>query len=234
MNATQEYLLLADGRNIPIYIRQSSRARRILLQVGPYDRKVEVVIPAGVSASEGLKFARSQARWVAGRLSHICEKVPFIDGSTFPLLDQPVTIKQTDNRSAIPILLKNELLVGGQSDTISGRVRRWLCDRAAKEIKPRVIAMSELLGRKPARISMRDTRTRWGSCSSAGNLNFSWRLVMAPESVLDYVVAHEVAHLRELNHGSRFWTLVDTLCEDVTNARAWLRVNGAHLHRYGR
>lgn len=234
MNATQEYLLLADGRNIPIHIRQSSRARRILLKVGPYDRKVEVVIPAGVSASEGLKFARSQARWVAGRLSHICEKVPFIDGSTFPLLDQPVTIKQTDNRSAIPILLKNELLVGGQSDTTSGRVRRWLCDRAAKEIKPRVIAMSELLGRKPARISMRDTRTRWGSCSSAGNLNFSWRLVMAPESVLDYVVAHEVAHLRELNHGSRFWTLVDTLCEDVTNARAWLRVNGAHLHRYGR
>ena len=234
MNATQEYLLLADGRNIPIYIRQSSRARRILLQVGPYDRKVEVVLPAGVSASEGLKFARSQARWVAGRLSHICEKVPFIDGSTFPLLDQPVTIKQTDNRSAIPILLKNELLVGGQSDTISGRVRRWLCDRAAKEIKPRAIALSELLGRKPARISMRDTRTRWGSCSSAGNLNFSWRLVMAPESVLDYVVAHEVAHLRELNHGSHFWTLVDTLCEDVTNARAWLRVNGAHLHRYGR
>ena len=234
MNATQEYLLLADGRNIPIYIRQSSRARRILLKVGPYDRKVEVVTPADVSASEGLKFARSQARWVAGRLSHICEKVPFIDGSTFPLLDQPVTIKQTDNRSAIPILLKNELLVGGQSDTISGRVRRWLCDRAAKEIKPRVIAMSELLGRKPARISMRDTRTRWGSCSSAGNLNFSWRLVMAPESVLDYVVAHEVAHLCELNHGSRFWTLVDTLCEDVTNARAWLRVNGAHLHRYGR
>ena len=94
--------------------------------------------------------------------------------------------------------------------------------------------MGTEIGRPPARISMRDTRSRWGSCSRAGNLNFSWRLVMAPENVLDYVVAHEVAHLRELNHSARFWTLVDTLCPDVKDARWWLRTHGAALHRYGR
>jgi hypothetical protein len=94
--------------------------------------------------------------------------------------------------------------------------------------------MGHDLGRSPARITMRDTRSRWGSCSRAGNLNFSWRLVMAPENVLNYVVAHEVSHLRELNHSARFWALVDTLCPDVSDARGWLRKHGAELHRYGR
>ena len=93
------------------------------------------------------------------------------------------------------------------------RVRRWLRTRALQEISPRANAMGGKLGRKPARISMRDTRSRWGSCSREGNLNFSWRLVMAPENVLNYVVAHEVAHLRELNHSDRFWALVDTLAQ---------------------
>lgn len=234
MTASPEFLSLADGRDIPVHIRHSQRARRILLHVGVYDGKVEIVLPPGTSPREGLGFAATQTGWVADQLSRIGDAVPFTDAATFPLLGQPVTIRRTDSRSALPVLEANELRVGGREDTVPGRVRRWIRARALDEIRPRADAMGERLGRKPARISMRDTRSRWGSCSRDGNLNFSWRLVMAPEHVLDYVVAHEVAHLRELNHSDRFWALVDTLSPDVGQARGWLRANGAELHRYGR
>lgn len=93
--------------------------------------------------------------------------------------------------------------------------------------------MTASIGAAPGRITMRDPRTRWGSCSANGNLGFSWRLVLAPEFVLAYVVAHEVAHLKELNHGPRFWRLVERLIGDPEPARRWLRAEGPDLHRYG-
>ena len=234
MTTATQTLSLGDGHDVPVHVRRSRRARRILLHVGVYDGKVEIVLPPGASLREGMGFAATQTGWVADQLSRLNDAVPFADGAVFPLLGDPVTIRRTHSRSALPVLEGCELLVGGRENTLPGRVRRWLRHRAFAEIKPRADAMGQTLGRKPVRISMRDTRSRWGSCSRAGNLNFSWRLVMAPEHVLDYVVAHEVAHLREMNHSDRFWSLVGTLCDDVGQARGWLRANGAELHRYGR
>ena len=234
MSDRRETLSLSGGRDVPVHVRRSARARRILLHVGAYDGKVEIVLPPGASLHEGMDFAATQTGWVADQLSRIGEGVPFSDGAVFPLLDEQVTIRRMPQRSALPVLCDGELRVGGRDDTLPGRVRRWLRGRALDEIGPRAQRMGERIGRLPARISMRDTRSRWGSCSRAGNLNFSWRLVMAPDRVLEYVVAHEVAHLRELNHGDRFWALVDELCPDSQQARKWLRANGADLHRYGR
>lgn len=227
-------LALGNGDEVPVIIRRSQRARRILLHVGVYDGKVELVLPPGASRREGLSFARTQTRWIAGQLARIGGGVPFADGMSFPLLDDLITIRRHDIRSALPVLQDNNLLVGGRDDTLPARVKRWVRNQALEEIKPRAHRMGEEIGRLPARISMRDTRSRWGSCSRAGNLNFSWRLVMAPEYVLNYVVAHEVAHLRELNHSDRFWAVVDTLCDEVPHARRWLTKHGAELHRYGR
>ena len=227
-------LALADGRIVPITIRRSTRARRILLHVGVYEGIVELVLPPGASVYEGLSFARTQTRWVSAQLTRVGNGIPFADGAVFPLLGQSVTIRLSDTKSALPILQEDVLLVGGRDETVPSRVRRWIRARALCELKPRAERMGRDLGRSPARITMRDTRSRWGSCSRAGNLNFSWRLVMAPENVLNYVVAHEVSHLRELNHSARFWALVDTLCPDAADARGWLRKHGAELHRYGR
>lgn len=227
-------LPLGGGREVSVNVRHSQRARRILLHVGVYDGKVELVLPPGASRREGLNFARTQTRWISGQLAKIGGGVPFADGTAFPLLDRRITIRRRDARSALPVLCEDELLVGGRDDTLPARVKRWVRSRALEEIKPRAHRMGAEIGRLPVCISMRDTRSRWGSCSRAGNLNFSWRLVMAPEHVLEYVVAHEVAHLRELNHSDRFWAVVDTLCDDVPRARNWLRKHGAELHRYGR
>tara|TARA_Y100001970_G_scaffold290625_1_gene425044 strand:- start:1560 stop:2246 length:687 start_codon:yes stop_codon:yes gene_type:complete len=226
--------LLTNGQRIPVHIRSSQRAQRILLHVSVFDGNVEIVLPTGAMASEGLRFAASQTDWIAEQLSRIGSAVPFADGAVFPLLGKQVIIRRIDSFSALPRLVNGKLIVGGRQETLPGRVRRWIRYRAMDEIRPRVEEMEKKIGCRHAKISLRDTRSRWGSCSRVGNLNFSWRLVMAPEDILNYVVAHEVAHLRELNHSAPFWALVDTLCSDVGQARSWLKANGAGLHRFGR
>jgi predicted metal-dependent hydrolase len=122
--------------------------------------------------------------------------------------------------------------VGGRPEHASRRLIDWLKREARRKIEERVLEHATRLGVRPKRITIRDTSSRWGSCSSARSLSFSWRLVMAPPAVLDYVVAHEVAHLRELNHHPRFWRLVDFLVPDVEKSQAWLSEHGALLHRY--
>ena len=227
-------LSLADGSKVAVSVRRSNRARRILLHVGAYDGKVEIVLPPGCPQHEGIGFARLQSGWISRQLAQIGDSVPFADGAGFPLLGRPVTIRRVASGSALPRLEDAVLIVGGRDDTVASRVQRWLRARAHAEIKPRAAAMGAAIGRVPAKISIRDTRSRWGSCSRAGNLNFSWRLILAPEPILDYVVAHEVAHLRELNHSDRFWAVVSDLCPDHKRARRWLKSRGAELHRYGR
>ncbi|MEX2453106.1 MAG: SprT family zinc-dependent metalloprotease [Rhodospirillaceae bacterium] len=227
-------LSLGDGRAIEVGIRRSRRARRILLHVGAYDGRVELVLPTGVAARDGIGFARTQTEWLVDQMSRVGEAAPFSDGAAFPLLGETVAIRLVGERSAIPVLEDGILRVGGRADTLPGRVRRWIRTRALEEIEPRTQAIAGNIGRMPSRISVRDTRSRWGSCSRTGSLSFSWRLVMAPEYVLDYVVAHEVAHLRHLDHSDRFWSLVEKICPNHRTARSWLRRNGPDLHRYGR
>ncbi|MFO1120623.1 MAG: YgjP-like metallopeptidase domain-containing protein [Rhodospirillales bacterium] len=127
----------------------------------------------------------------------------------------------------------DRLRVGGDAGSVPGRIRRWLRDEARRAIEARIVAKAALLPRLPAAISLRDTRSRWGSCSSGGRLSFSWRLILAPPPVLDYVVAHELAHLRHHGHGPAFWAAVDELSDQVRAARAWLRRHGSTLSRYG-
>ncbi len=236
MTAAVETMTLAldDGFEVPVSIRRSARARRILVHVGSYDGKVEIVLPPGCSKREGVGFAASQAGWIARQLSRIDAPVPFADGADFPLLGETVTIRLVRGASAVPSFALGELVVGGSDDTLAGRVRRWLRSEARDRIEPLAHDKARIVGKKVNRITVRDTHSRWGSCSRGGNLNFSWRLVMAPEAVLDYVVAHEVAHLVEMNHSPDFWAVVAELCPGHRKSRQWLRAHGAGLHRYGR
>ena len=227
-------ITLHDGRTVPVRPRRSKRARRVFLRVGPHDGLLELVLPQRATLEEGMKFARGQTAWIAKRLAAVGGPAPFTDGATFPLLGETITIRRDERRSAIPVLDGNVLVVGGREETLSARVHRWLADRAAREIEPRIRAVSPRVGREPRRVTVRDTRSRWGSCSKDGNVSLSWRLVLGPGHVLDYVIAHEMAHLRELNHGPRFWALVEKICPEFESSRHWLRDHGSQLHRYGR
>jgi predicted metal-dependent hydrolase len=125
------------------------------------------------------------------------------------------------------------LSVSGHFEHAPRRLENWLRKRAAEAIRARVDSHCESLGLSCRRIGVRDQKSRWGSCSSNGNLSFSWRLIMAPPHVLDYVAAHEVAHLREMNHSPRFWALVRRAVPEYEKAQGWLKANGQELHCYG-
>ena len=226
-------LRLRDGKSVEILVRRSARARRILLHVDVYTGAVELVLPRRTSLDEGLGFARSKGAWLQSRLREISPAVPFADGARFPLLGKEIRIRHVPQLFEEVWRENGSLVVAGAVTRLQDSVESWLRAEAARAFAPIANEKADRLGAKYRRIIVRDPRTRWGSCSLNGDLAFSWRLVMAPKDVLEYVVAHEVAHLKVMNHSRRFWALVDKICDGVADSRDWLRVNGAALHRYG-
>lgn len=216
-----------------VAIRRSPRARRIQIRVAPVGGAVELVLPPGATRAEGLAFLKEKEGWIAERTANALSRVPFADGSVLPYLGGELTIRHTGRATGGARREGGTLVVSSRPEDLPPRVEAWLRRAARAEIEPRVGEKAARLGKPHGRIAIRDTTSRWGSCSANGNLGFSWRLVMAPPEVLDYVVAHEVAHLAEHNHGKRFWAHVAHLCEDAEASRKWLRRNGAALHRYG-
>ena len=218
----------------PVAIRVSQRARRVGLRIDPAGRKVELILPRGVSASTGLRFLGAKREWIAARLQTLSQPVPFTEGAIVPVLGVPHRIRH--DRDLTPPFVRivdREIRVGGDPAYLAHRVRDHLVAAAQSELVPRALRLAARIGCRVGRVSLRDTKSRWGSCSGRGNLSFSWRLILAPESVLDYVVAHEVAHLVEMNHGPRFWRLVESLTPNTATPRAWLKRHRNQLLSYG-
>jgi hypothetical protein len=218
----------------PVTIRISARARRLLLRVDAASRTVELVLPRGIGAEQGLRFVASHRGWIAERLGALPQRVPFADGAIVPVLGTPHRIRRETDRSAPTVTIADgEIRVRGEEAHVARRVRDCLVRLAKEELARRAQSHAARIGKTVARVSVRDTKSRWGSCSGSGNLSFSWRLVFAPEAVIDYVVAHEVAHLAEMNHGPRFWRVVASLTPEHTTARAWLKRHRSRLLAYG-
>ena len=229
-------LLKIDGKSIEVILRTNPRARRFIVKVDPSTGEVSVVAPSPRSFERALDFARKEKDWIAGRLADIPEPVQLDLGSSVMFKGVEYAIRSGEGRG-VPVWMDRDafrptIRVGGRPEHASRRLLDWLKREARKKIDERVRDYAAQLSVRPKRVTIRDTSSRWGSCSSARSLSFSWRLVLAPPDVLDYVVAHEVAHLRELNHRPRFWRLVDELVPHVEKSQEWLSVNGALLHRY--
>lgn len=212
---------------VALTLRRSARARRFSLRVSRLDGKVVLTLPRRASEGEALAFARSKADWIA----RVQRTAPTRQAVTFGI-DLPVEglmLTVTPAALKVPRIADGALLVPEKADP--GRmIEAWLRHRARARLNAACDAYAAALGRRVAGISLRDTRSRWGSCTHAGRLMFSWRLVMAPPSVLDYVAAHEVAHLVEMNHSPAFWAQVARLMPDYAHHRDWLRRHGARLH----
>jgi predicted metal-dependent hydrolase len=222
------------GIGVPVSIRVSPRARRVGLRIDVAGRKVELVLPRGVAASTGLRFLAAKRGWIAARLEALPQRVPFVEGAILPLLGVPHQVCREFDPAAPPVrIIDGEIWVRSDPLHLARRVRDHLVAVAEAEISPRAHRLAARIGREVARVSVRDTRSRWGSCSGQGNLSFSWRLIFAPEPVLEYVVAHEVAHLAEMNHGPRFWRLVESLTPNTAAPRAWLKRHRNQLLGYG-
>lgn len=238
MTKAQDRTLRIAGQSVPVKVRLNPRARRLIVKVHPSTGEVAVVAPSTRSLPRALDFARQEGEWIADRLSRVPERVPLRAGQTIPYRGTPHTIRATpDQRGGVWIDLEQDkplIRVSGFHEHVPRRVEDWLRKQARAQIMRRIAVLAEQLGVSPTRVTVRDAASRWGSCSTSGAISVSWRLIMAPGFVLNYVCAHEVAHLREMNHSRRFWRLVDQLVgkDEAAEAQGWLRDNGAELHRY--
>lgn len=225
--------ILIDRTRVPVTVRASARARNISLHVDTTTGLVEIVLPLGTSRREGIAFAREKKRWIQRHLAQLPPLMPFEDGAVIPVLGVDCRIRHQPGARGGVWREGCEIYVSGQAAHLPRRLTDWLKAEAKQAITESAREKASALNRKVARVSVRDTRSRWGSCSDLGNLNFSWRLIFAPASVMDYVIAHEVGHLVEMNHSKRFWRVVAKITGDVEGSRRWLVKNGARLYRYG-
>jgi predicted metal-dependent hydrolase len=221
------------GREVALVVRRSPRARRLAVRIPGHDDSVELVLPARAAESDGLAFLQSRAGWVIERLDRLPKRIPFTNGAMIPLGGEPHLLRHVGGRGTPVRIEGGEMLVTGQPEHMARRLGNWLRGEARRRIELPAHRMAAQIGRKVTRITIRDQKSRWGSCAPGGRLSFNWRLVMAPDWVLDYVVAHEVAHLAQPNHSPAFWAVVDQLNGDAKAGRAWLRRQGMDLHRYG-
>lgn len=228
-------LLKIEGRAVEVSVKLNPRARRLIVKVHPTSGEVSVVAPSKRALDRALEFARGQTDWIARQLAHVPQRVALVPGARIPLRGVDHLIARGEDVRA-PVWIDGDeavIHVGGRTEHAARRMLDFLKRQARRELEARSFEFAAKLGLRPRRITVRDTASRWGSCSSTRSLSFSWRLILAPAFVLDYVVAHEVAHLREMNHGPRFWKLTHELAGDVKRPQAWLRQHGAGLHRYG-
>ncbi|MGE0224677.1 MAG: M48 family metallopeptidase [Acetobacteraceae bacterium] len=213
--------------------RRSTRARRISLRIDPSGGAVVVTLPTRASRAAGLTLLKTHVDWVADRLAALPRQLPFADGARIPIGGMPHTIRHVPQARGGAWLKEGELHVTGDAAFLPRRVTDFLRAEARRRLTALVADKSAVVGIAPRRLTVKDTSSRWGSCAPDRSLAFSWRLVMAPDFVQDYVAAHEVAHLRHMNHGPHFWALVEELTPHRRAAIRWLRSEGAQLLRIG-
>jgi predicted metal-dependent hydrolase len=225
----------------PVEVRRHPAARRMTLRISRTRRAVIVTLPMQCDLGEATPFINRHIEWVRERLGTLPEAAPFRHGSVIPLRGEPHRLvfkgRPAEGGGIVRVVQVGgglaELDVAGRPEHAPRRMFSWLVEEARRDLDQRVIWHTRNLGLKAKRLAVRDQTSRWGSCSTTGSLSFSWRLVLAPPLILDYVAAHEVAHLKEMNHGPRFWALVKKTFPRMEEAKSWLQIYGTDLHRYG-
>ena len=230
--------IAVSGATYPVRLRRHAQARRYTLRIHAADHAVVLTMPMRGSLREAKAFAQKHGAWVAARLARLPRPQPFAHGTLLPLRGEPHRIEHRPRaRGTVWVECGEDgaqlLCVAGEAPHVARRVRDYLKREARRDLEHASRAMAQALGVKLARVSVRDQTSRWGSCSTTGVLSYSWRLIMAPPFVLQYLAAHEAAHLVEMNHSVRFWRLVERIDPEFRRAKMWLDAHGAELHRYG-
>lgn len=213
---------------VPLILRRSARARRISLRISQLDGRVTLTLPKGVPERDALEFARAKEGWIRDHIRARPDQIQVALGARLPVEGIERTVVSTTGR---------RVQLNGQDIAVPAgaearRLQRYLKELARDRLAAASDYYAQALGRDYTRITLRDTRSRWGSCSSEGALMYSWRLIFAPSAVLRYVAAHEVAHLAEMNHSARFWAQVEQIHGPYEAPRRWLREKGGALHRF--
>jgi predicted metal-dependent hydrolase len=235
MDSSHSEILKLPGGPARIEWRRSQRAQRVSLRIDPRGGAVVVTLPPRTGRTAGMALLMNHAAWVTERLAALPGRVPFEVGALVPLHGIEYCIRagrKGDGRSGVWVEGR-QIHVAGEREFLSRRVADFMRLEARRRMSMLVAEKSAVADVRASRLTVKDTRSRWGSCASDRSLAFSWRLVMAPRFVQDYVAAHEVAHLRHMNHGPRFWALVQSLTPHTDAGVAWLRIEGPRLLRIG-
>lgn len=217
-------------------IKISPRAKRMALRVETKDRTIKLVIPKRASINSAYEFALEHASWIKKSIAELPEKISFTHGTAIPVLGKEriinINYNSTLKRTTIS-LNGNEINVSTNKEDASSRIKRFLINTAKKELTTLAHEKAEMIDKTIQKVDVKDTVSRWGSCSHDGKISFSWRLIFAPIESLDYVVAHEVAHLAHLDHSPAFWKVCEALSKQYGKGSGWMRKNSAELMRYG-
>ncbi|MFN3890060.1 MAG: M48 family metallopeptidase [Beijerinckiaceae bacterium] len=232
------------GDTYRVKLRSARTARRLTLRVSHSTGDVVLTLPHRVPLADATAFAQRHAAWIGARLRRLPEPAPFVPGALIPIRgfhhrivhapDRRGTVWVETPTSAADVPEEPLLCVAGDLPHLARRLTDYLKRSAKHDLETAVNHYCALLDTPSRPVTVRDTTSRWGSCSANGSLNFSWRLILAPAFVLDYLAAHEVAHLVHMNHSRKFWELTKKLCADTDRAEAWLNAHGPQLYRYGK
>lgn len=220
--------LLPGPPPLEITLRRSARARRFSLRVSRLDGRVTLSLPPGARESEAMAFARQQEPWIRRALADLPQTAPVGLGAIIPVEGRLLRLDAGPGR--LIRIEGDSLLIPGNPAQAGVRAAAFLRHLARDRLTEASDRHAQMIGRRYSRITLRDTRSRWGSCTADGALMYSWRLVMAPPAVLDYVAAHEVAHLAQMNHSPAFWAVVARLVPGHAAQRRWLKLHGQALH----
>ncbi|MBB5073786.1 hypothetical protein HNQ69_000912 [Bartonella callosciuri] len=233
MTVYEQPFIFSD-RVVPLRVKEHKHARRLTLRIDASGQGICVTTPPAISFYSVEAFIEKHRSWIETRLARMQishENSYLKEGITIPILGVAHTIRHKAGRGITEIVTgdvgqENKIIVYGQLEYLPRRIADVLKKQAALIITPLVAHYAYKVERKVKSVCYKDTKSRWGSCSVDGRLSFSWRLVMAPREIVEYVVAHEVAHLIKMNHGPKFWALCEKLCPDSKTYRIWLKENG--------
>ena len=235
--ATDRFEIATEVGPVTVALRRHRRARNYTLRLAGPGHSPVLTLPARGSLREARAFLDRHVGWLASQMRKLPQARPIEHGATIPLRGAAHRVHHAGtSRGAVRIEPDADgarLVVAGAPEHLRRRVVDFLKKEAKRDLEPAVLRYAARLGVTVTGIKVRDQRSRWGSCSASGQLSFSWRLILAPPFVLDYLAAHEVAHLKEMNHSRRFWRLCELLCPDTKKARDWLAAHGAGLHAIG-
>jgi predicted metal-dependent hydrolase len=227
-------IILIGERQVQINFRINARAKRMILRLSKDNAGVIVTLPKRVTQTQALGFVEKSIPWIAKQLESRTPAAAVRDGSTIPLRGVPHLVRSTRGRRGLITIDPNAAVihVPGDATHMARRLKDWLKKLAKTELSEASAKYARAMDVTIGKISIRDQQSRWGSCSPAGDLSYSWRLILAPSHILDYVAAHEVAHRQHMNHGPKFWRLVLTHCPNAPAAKQWFKQHGSSLHQF--
>ncbi|WOE75830.1 M48 family metallopeptidase [Alterisphingorhabdus coralli] len=225
--------VILDGLEVPVRIKRHPRSRSLSMRIDPKNRGVSLTIAHGVPVSEALAFVHERKDWVTERLERLSEQPVVGDGAELAFRGEPYQVQWRADEGRQPCIIGDQIILGGDKDLIGRRLERWLRNEALETIKADAALYFDRAGiADPPRVGLTNARRRWGSCSTNSGLRIHWRLIMAPDMVRQSVVAHEVAHLRHMDHSADFYAWMDAIYQDNRIAAdRWLKRHGHALNQ---